>query len=61
MELDEIPVKIDQLLQGQESFRRRMQDLRSEMVFNIGDSIQAGANEIARLADEIAAQRKTKG
>ena len=59
--LDEIPQKIDQLLQGQESFRRRMQELRSEMVFNIGDSIQAGANEIARLADEIAAQRRPKG
>lgn len=59
--LDELPQKIDKLLQGQESFRRRMQELRSEMVFNIGDSVQAGANEIARLADEIAAQRRTKG
>jgi YidC/Oxa1 family membrane protein insertase len=59
--LDEIPEKIDQLLQGQESFRRRMQELRSEMVFNIGDSIQAGANEIARLADEIASKRDAKG
>jgi len=59
--LDELPQKIDKLLQGQESFRRRMQELRSEMVFNIGDSVQAGANEIARLADEIAAQRRAKG
>jgi hypothetical protein len=30
------------------------------MVFNIGNSIQAGANEIARLADEVAAQRIAK-
>jgi len=59
--LDEIPQKIDQLLQGQESFRRRMQELRSEMVFNIGDSVQAGAKEIARLADEVATQRRPKG
>ena len=59
--LGEIPQKIDQLLQGQESFRRRMQELRSKMVFNIGDSIQVGANEIARLADEIASQRRAKG
>jgi len=59
--LDEIPQKIDHLLQGQESFRRRMQELRSEMVFNIGDSVQAGANEIARLADEVAAQRRPEG
>jgi CDP-glycerol glycerophosphotransferase (TagB/SpsB family) len=59
--LDEVPQKIDQLLQGQESFRRRMQELRSQMVFNIGNSVQAGANEIARLADEIATQRRAKG
>jgi CDP-glycerol glycerophosphotransferase (TagB/SpsB family) len=59
--LDEIPQKIDHLLQGQESFRRRMQGLRSEMVFNIGNSVQAGANEIARLADEIATKRRAKG
>lgn len=58
--LDEVPQKIDQLLQGQEGFRRRMQELRSKMVFNIGNSIQAGAKEIARLADEIAAQNRTK-
>jgi len=58
--LDEVPQKIDQLLQGQESFRRRMQELRSKMVFNIGNSTQAGAKEIARLADEIAKQRRTK-
>jgi hypothetical protein len=28
------------------------------MVFNIGNSIQAGAAEIARLADEKASERK---
>ena len=58
--LDEVLQKIDQLLQGQEGFRRRMQELRSKMVFNIGNSIQVGAKEIARLADEIAAKRHTK-
>jgi YidC/Oxa1 family membrane protein insertase len=58
--LDEIPQKIDQLLQGQEGFRRRMQELRSKMVFNIGNSVQAGAKEIARLADEIATQHHAK-
>ena len=58
--LDEVLQKIDQLLQGQEGFRRRMQGLRSKMVFNIGNSIQVGAKEIARLADEIAAKRLAK-
>ena len=59
--LDEVPEKIDHLLQDQASFRERMQTLRSQMVFNIGDSIQAGAKEIARLADEIASERQAKG
>ena len=59
--LDEIPGKIDQLLQDQDSFRQRMEKLRSQMVFNIGNSIQAGAGEIARLADEKAAERKARG
>ena len=59
--LDEIPQKIDRLLQDQDSFRLRMQKLRSQMVFNIGDSIQLGAAEIARLADEKAAERQVKG
>jgi len=56
--LDEVPQKIDQLLQDQDSFRQRMQKLRAQMVFNIGNSIQAGAAEIARLADEKASDRK---
>ena len=58
--LDEVPQKIDQLLQGQENFRRRMQKLRSQMVFNIGNSINAGAIEIARLADEKATERQAR-
>ncbi len=56
--LDEVPQKIDQLLQDQDSFRQRMQKLRAQMVFNIGNSIQVGAAEIARLADEKASERK---
>jgi len=56
--LDEVPQKIDRLLQDQDSFRQRMQELRSRMVFNIGNSTQAGAKEIARLADEKPSERK---
>jgi len=56
--LDEVPAMIDQLLQDQDSFRQRMQKLRAQMVFNIGNSIQVGAAEIARLADEKASERK---
>jgi YidC/Oxa1 family membrane protein insertase len=56
--LDGVPAMIDQLLQDQDSFRQRMQKLRAQMVFNIGNSIQLGAAEIARLADEKASERK---
>ncbi len=59
-QLDEVPGKIARLLENRESFRQTMKDLRSKMVFNIGSSIKLGAGEIARLADEKAAERKTR-
>ncbi len=55
--LDEVPDRITRLLRKQDDFRQRMVSLRSQMVFNIGSSIEAGAREIARLADEKAAER----
>jgi hypothetical protein len=58
--LDEVPQKIDRLLQDQDSFRQNMEKLRSQMVFNIGNSTQVGAKEIARLADEKASERQTR-
>jgi len=58
--LDEVPQKIDRLLQDQDSFRQHMEKLRSQMVFNIGNSTQVGAKEIARLADEKASKRQTR-
>jgi YidC/Oxa1 family membrane protein insertase len=57
--LEEAPDKIARLLDTQDKFRQRMQNLRSQMVFNIGGSIAAGAREIARLAEENAARRQT--
>jgi YidC/Oxa1 family membrane protein insertase len=56
--LAEAPEKIARLIDIQDEFRQRMQDLRSEMIFNIGSSIAAGAREIARLADENAGARR---
>jgi YidC/Oxa1 family membrane protein insertase len=55
--LDEAPEKIAQLLENQEGFRQTMEKLRPEMVFNIGSSIELGAREIARLADEYALKK----
>ncbi len=59
--LHEVPERITRLLENQEGFRQRMVDLRSQVVFNIGSSVEAGAGEIARLADEKAAERLARG
>ena len=58
--LDEVPGRITRLLEDRNDFRQRMADLRSRMVFNIGSSIEKGAREIARLADEMASERETR-
>ncbi len=59
-QLDEAPDRIRRLLENREDFRQRMQRLRPQMVFNIGSSIQAGALEIARLADKKADERQLR-
>jgi YidC/Oxa1 family membrane protein insertase len=59
-QLAEAPEKITRLLENQQDFRQAMEKLRSQMVFNIGSSIELGAREIARLADEKALERKAK-
>jgi len=51
------PGKISDLLENHEKFQQAMQALRPQMVFNLGNSIALGAREIARLADEKAAER----
>jgi len=58
--LDEAPGKIARLLDNQQGFRQAMENLRSQMVFNIGNSIAPGAREIARLADEKALERQSR-
>ena len=59
-QLAEAPEKIARLLENQQDFRQAMEKLRSQMVFNIGNSIELGAREIARLADEKALERKAE-
>jgi hypothetical protein len=58
--LDEAPERIARLLENQEQFRQRMEKLRPQVVFNIGSSIELGAREIARLADEKALERRAR-
>ena len=55
--LAEAPGKIAHLLETREEFQQAMQALRPQMVFNIGSSIELGAREIARLAEEKSAER----
>jgi hypothetical protein len=58
--LNQVPGKIAALLDKREILAQKMLQLRPQMVFNIGNSIELGAGEIARLADEKAAQRKLR-
>lgn len=53
-----VPQVISRLLESRGKFRRAMQVLRPQMVFNIGSSVMLGAVEIARLADEKALARE---
>ena len=59
-QLEQVPEKINGLLGKKEAFRESMKELRQQMVFNIGNSIDLGALEIARLADEKAHERKSR-
>jgi len=48
------PRYVGELLRGAAEFRKRTVALRQEWVFNFGRSVEAGAREIARIADERA-------
>jgi CDP-glycerol glycerophosphotransferase (TagB/SpsB family) len=58
--LDTAAQKITHLLENRENFKLTMKSLRSQMVFNLGNSISLGASEIARLADNRALERESK-
>ena len=46
------PRRVAELLRGAAEFRQRTAALRTEWAFNFGRSVEAGAREIARIADE---------
>jgi CDP-glycerol:poly(glycerophosphate) glycerophosphotransferase len=52
--LAEAPQHVAELLRGTAKFRERSAALREEWIFNFGQSVEAGAREIARIADERA-------
>jgi YidC/Oxa1 family membrane protein insertase len=50
--LDLAPVAIERLLSEPGRFREQVRQLREESVYCLGQSVQTGAREIARLAEE---------
>jgi len=50
----EAPMHVAALLRGAPEFRGRAAALREEWTFNFGRSVEVGAREIARIADERA-------
>ena len=57
-DIERAPEAIERLTADPAGFRTRIDELRRERVFNIGDSGEVGAREIARISDEIAAKGK---
>lgn len=49
-----VPDAIHALLEDPQQFREKVRSLRRESVFNLGRSAEAGAIEVARIADEVA-------
>jgi hypothetical protein len=52
--LADAPRRVAELLRGAGEFRQRTEALREAWAFNFGGSVEAGAREIARIADERA-------
>ena len=52
--LADAPRRVAELLSGAAEFRQRTAALRDQWAFNVGRSVEAGAREIARIADERA-------
>ncbi len=48
--LEQVPAAIREMLQEPESFRRQIEQLRDEWVFNLGSSPQAAADAVVELA-----------
>jgi YidC/Oxa1 family membrane protein insertase len=56
--VDAAPSYVADLLRSAEEFRTRGPRLRNEWTFNFGRSVEMGAREIARIADERAIARR---
>jgi hypothetical protein len=50
-----VPRTIHALLNDPQQFRQQVQILRQDSVFNLGGSVKAGAEAVARIADGLVA------
>ena len=57
-DLDNVPEVIRRLLSGRDDFRKKIGELREKVLFNIGNSVDVGAQAIAAIADEVSGKRK---
>ena len=57
-EIENVPEKINSLLENSDKFRKQIRQVRSKTVFNIGGSAVVGAKHIAKIADESKAINK---
>ncbi len=57
--LDKAPEMIESLLSDPAQFRERIIALRNQLVFNLGKSVEVGAMEIAKIAENISNKRHT--
>lgn len=56
--LEKVPDTIDRLLFEPEKFKTKINVLRERVLFNIGNSVNVGAEAIGHIADEFSLKRK---
>jgi YidC/Oxa1 family membrane protein insertase len=58
--LNEIPEKINRLLSAHTTFKNKIVSLREKVLFNIGNSVAAGTQAIAAIADDCSKKRNQR-
>ena len=56
-ELEKAPTMIDSLLSDPDQFSERITSLRKRIIFNLGESVEVGAKEIAKIAETVRNKR----
>jgi YidC/Oxa1 family membrane protein insertase len=60
-ELEKAPAMIDSLLSDPNQFGERIASLRKRIIFNLGESVEVGAREIAKIAESVRNARHLAG